>query len=78
LVLNRYTLRGSIVGTRKDLEEALAFAADGKVKATIETQPLDAINKVFDRLKQGKVNGRIVLDISGAAHKKGTVRVAAD
>ena len=78
LVLNRYTLRGSIVGTRKDLEEALAFAADGKVKATIETQPLDAINKVFDRLKQGKVNGRIVLDISGAAHKKGTVGVAAD
>src|SRR5512140_1831494 len=27
LVLNRYTLRGSIVGTRADLAEALAFAA---------------------------------------------------
>lgn len=77
LVLNRYTVRGSIVGTRKDLEEALAFAADGKVKATIETQPLDAINKVFDRLKQGKVNGRIVLDIS-QAQKKVTTRAAAD
>jgi hypothetical protein len=44
VVLNRYTLRGSMVGTRIDLEEALAFAADGKVKATIETQPLEGIN----------------------------------
>jgi propanol-preferring alcohol dehydrogenase len=64
LVLNGQTVRGSIVGTRKDLEEALAFAADGKVKATIETQPLGAINDIFDRLKKGKVNGRIVLDIA--------------
>jgi D-arabinose 1-dehydrogenase-like Zn-dependent alcohol dehydrogenase len=48
LVLNRYTLRGSIVGTRKDLEEPLAFAADGKVKATIETQALESINSVFE------------------------------
>ncbi len=67
LVLNRYTLRGSIVGTRKDLEEALDFAAAGKVKATIETQPLGAINNVFDRLKHGKVNGRVVLDMARAA-----------
>ena len=40
LVLNGQTVRGSIVGTRKDLEEALQFAAEGKVKATIEEQPL--------------------------------------
>lgn len=64
MVLSGYTLRGSIVGTRLDLEEALAFAADGKVKATIEDQPLESINEIFDRLKAGKVNGRIVLDIA--------------
>jgi propanol-preferring alcohol dehydrogenase len=64
VVLNRYTVRGSIVGTRKDLEEALAFAAEGKVKATIEQQPLESINNVFGRLKQGKVNGRVVLNVS--------------
>src|SRR6266478_7182838 len=49
LVLNRYTVRGSIVGTRLDMEEALAFAAEGKVKATIETHPLESINEIFDR-----------------------------
>ena len=63
VVLNRYTLRGSIVGTRKDLEEALAFAAQGMVKPTIEQLPLDSINDVFARLKEGKVNGRVVLNI---------------
>lgn len=67
LVLNRYTLRGSIVGTRKDLAEALAFAADGKVKATIEPQPLESINDIFSRLRRGKVNGRVVLDIGEQA-----------
>jgi propanol-preferring alcohol dehydrogenase len=63
LVLNRYTIRGSIVGTRLDLEEALSFAAEGKVKAIIETQPLESINDVFQRLKTGMVNGRVVLAI---------------
>ena len=65
LVLNGHTIRGSIVGTRKDLQEALAFAADGKVKATIELQPMEAINDVFARLTNGKINGRVVPDISG-------------
>jgi alcohol dehydrogenase, propanol-preferring len=63
LVLNGYTLRGSIVGTRRDLEEAFMFAAEGKVKATIETLPLESINDVFDRLRKGQVNGRVVLGI---------------
>ena len=54
IVLNGYTLRGSIVGTRIDLEEALQFASDGKVEATIELQPLESINDVFHRLKGEK------------------------
>ena len=78
LVLNRYTLRGSIVGTRLDLEEALAFAAEGKVKATIEIQPLESINDIFTRLKHGKVNGRIVLDIAEATQRKSSKQLAAD
>ena len=70
LVLNGQTIRGSIVGTRKDLEEALQFAAEGKVKATIEEQLLGSINDIFDRLKKGKVNGRIVLDIAAESGAK--------
>ena len=66
VVLKRITIRGSIVGTRKDLQESLQFAAEGKVKPTIETQPLDAINEVFARLKGGQVNGRVVLNLEAA------------
>ena len=63
IVLKRITVRGSIVGTRKDLAEALAFAAEGKVRAHIHTAPLDSINDVFGALKAGRVDGRMVLDL---------------
>jgi propanol-preferring alcohol dehydrogenase len=63
LVLNRITIRGSIVGTRQDLDEALAFAADGKVKPHFTYDSLDAINGIFARLDAGKIDGRVVLKI---------------
>jgi propanol-preferring alcohol dehydrogenase len=63
VVLKRLTIRGSIVGTRADLAEALAFAARGKVRVTFETQPLEAINQVFERLSAGDINGRVVLQL---------------
>ena len=64
VVLNCITVRGSFVGTRQDMAEALAFAAEGKVKAVIEQQPLSAINKVLDRLERGEVAARVVLDFA--------------
>jgi alcohol dehydrogenase, propanol-preferring len=63
-VLNRYTVRGSIVGTRKDMQEAVNFAIEGKVKATVHAAKLEDINNVFDEMKKGKIEGRIVLDIA--------------
>ncbi|MCG2629658.1 alcohol dehydrogenase AdhP [Bradyrhizobium sp. WYCCWR 13023] len=62
VVLKRITVRGSIVGTRRDLDEAIAFAADGKVKAEVTKMPLAQINNVFERMKAGTINGRMVLD----------------
>lgn len=64
VVLKRITLRGSIVGTRKDLAEAIAFAAEGKVKAHIHRKRLEDINEIFADLKAGRVDGRIVLDFA--------------
>jgi propanol-preferring alcohol dehydrogenase len=63
VVLNAKTIRGSIVGTRKDLEECLAFAAEGKIKADITLDQLDNINDIFSRLKAGTIDGRIVMQI---------------
>lgn len=66
VVLKRVTVRGSIVGTRRDLDEAIAFAAEGKVKAEITKAPLSDINAIFARLKAGKIDGRVVLDLTGS------------
>lgn len=62
VVRKRITVRGSIVGTRRDLDEAIGFAVDGKVKAEFTKAPLTDINAIFDRMKQGKIDGRVVLD----------------
>jgi len=62
VVANCITIRGSFVGTRRDMAEALAFAVEGKVKADIERQPLSSINGVLDRLQHGDVASRVVLD----------------
>lgn len=60
-VLKRITVRGSIVGTRQDLDEAIAFAAEGKVSPHFSWATLDEINDVFARMEQGAIDGRVVL-----------------
>ena len=62
-VLTRKTIRGSIVGTRLDLAECLQFAGDGKVKVHYSTERLDDINGIFDRMRQNKIDGRVVMRI---------------
>ncbi|CAH1651356.1 MULTISPECIES: alcohol dehydrogenase AdhP [unclassified Chelatococcus] len=64
MVLNGITVRGSIVGTRLDLQESLDFAASGKVHATVSTAKLEDINAVFDKMHKGQIEGRIVLDMA--------------
>jgi propanol-preferring alcohol dehydrogenase len=64
VVANCITVRGSFVGTRQDMAECLAFAAEGRVKADIELQPLSAINGIFERLEKGEVPARVVLDFT--------------
>jgi propanol-preferring alcohol dehydrogenase len=62
-VLNRKTIRGSIVGTRLDLVEALQFAGEGKVACHYSTDKLEHINAIFERMRAGKIDGRVVLTV---------------
>jgi propanol-preferring alcohol dehydrogenase len=61
VVMKRITLRGSIVGGREDLAEAIAFAAEGKVHVEISKARLEEINQVFADLKEGTISGRVVI-----------------
>ena len=63
VVLKRITIRGSIVGTRKDLAEAIEFAAHGKVKTHIHKARLEDVNTIFRDLQAGKVDGRMVMTL---------------
>ena len=67
VVLNAKTVRGSIVGTRKDLQEALEFAGEGKVRTVYTEDKLDNINAVFARMKEGTIEGRVVMRIAEGA-----------
>jgi alcohol dehydrogenase, propanol-preferring len=58
------SVRGSNVGTRQDLNEAVAFAANGLVKAKIRTVELEEINAVLDEMRKGRIVGRVVLRLA--------------
>lgn len=58
------TIRGSNVGTRLDLQEAVEFAANGLVRAHTSQEPIENINDIFARMKAGKINGRVVLALA--------------
>jgi propanol-preferring alcohol dehydrogenase len=62
-VLSRKTIRGSIVGTRLDLQESLQYAADGKVRSTYSVEKLEDINSIFERMLNGTIEGRIVMQL---------------
>jgi propanol-preferring alcohol dehydrogenase len=48
-------------GTRRDLEKALALAADGQVDSRVETFPLEQAGRAIEALRAGRVAGRAVL-----------------
>ncbi|MDR7380016.1 propanol-preferring alcohol dehydrogenase [Rhodoferax ferrireducens] len=64
MVLNAKTVRGSIVGTRKDLQEALEFAGEGKVRTIYTEDSLDNVNAILDRMRHGSIEGRVVMRIA--------------
>jgi propanol-preferring alcohol dehydrogenase len=58
------TIRGSSVGTRADLAEALQFAGEGKVRVHYTTDTLDNLNPTLDKMRKGGITGRVVLTLT--------------
>lgn len=54
-------IQASAVGTRQDLREVLALAAEGKIRCRVGARPLSEANHALDQLRSGQVSGRIVL-----------------
>jgi NAD+-dependent secondary alcohol dehydrogenase Adh1 len=61
MVVGEATIAGNLVGSWIDLWELLQLHAQGDVTLRTETHPLESVNEVLGRLREGEVTGRAVL-----------------
>ena len=61
LVAQDLAIQGNLVGNWIDLWEILQLHGRGEIVLRTETHPLDEINEVLGRLREGEVTGRAVL-----------------
>ncbi|WP_419853096.1 alcohol dehydrogenase AdhP [Actinobacillus pleuropneumoniae] len=63
IVLDGIEIVGSLVGTRQDLAEAFQFGAEGLVVPLVQLRRLDEANDIFQEMRDGKIQGRMVTDM---------------
>ena len=63
-VLGGIELVGSIVGTRKDLQECLEIAKHHKIECKVQKRKIEDINEIFDDMLNYRISGRVVLDFT--------------
>lgn len=61
LAFEEKTVRGTLIGSRKDMEEVIRLAHSEGLKVVYETFPLEKANEVLKMLKDSKVEARAVL-----------------
>ena len=64
-VVQQLSVVGSAVGNRKEAIETMEMAARGIVKTHFKVEKMEALNDVFKAMDEGKLQGRVVLDLSG-------------
>nr|CAA88034.1 alcohol dehydrogenase II [Aspergillus nidulans]prf//2210267A alcohol dehydrogenase II [Aspergillus nidulans] len=55
---------GSAVGNRNEAIETMEFAARGVIKAHFREEKMEALTEIFKEMEEGKLQGRVVLDLS--------------
>jgi D-arabinose 1-dehydrogenase-like Zn-dependent alcohol dehydrogenase len=61
LLQGQKTIRGSVTGTRNDMDAMLRFAAEHGIAPVVERHPLGSVNETLEKLRAGKVVFRAVL-----------------
>lgn len=64
MITKDLTIRGSAVGTRADVLEALGFSTRGQVKPIIQVHKLEDLHDIFEQMKKGDIAGRKVVQIA--------------
>ncbi len=55
------TIRGTLIGSRKDMEEVIRLADEKNLQVVSEVYPLEEANEVLAKLKTSKIEARAVL-----------------
>jgi len=61
LAFEEKTLRGTLIGSRKDMDDVVRLAAEHNIRVVSETFPLESANEVLEKLKHSKLDARAVL-----------------
>jgi alcohol dehydrogenase (NADP+) len=62
LIFRRRSLAGSLIGGIAETQEMLDFCAEHDIVSDVETIPIQAIDGAYDRMVQGDVKYRFVID----------------
>ncbi|KAF2176491.1 alcohol dehydrogenase [Zopfia rhizophila CBS 207.26] len=63
-VFRNFSISGTLVGSMRDTDKALDFARRGMLKPIYEKWPIDRLPEALEKLKEGKVAGRCVIDFN--------------
>ncbi|HET6518134.1 MAG TPA: alcohol dehydrogenase catalytic domain-containing protein [Nitrosopumilaceae archaeon] len=55
------TIRGTLIGSRKDMEDVIRIADQNKLEVISEPYPLEKANEVLEKLKNSEIDARAVL-----------------
>jgi len=61
LAFEEKTVRGTLIGSRKDMEDVIKISDEHKLKVVTESFPLEQANEVLARLKNSEIDARAVL-----------------
>lgn len=64
-IIQQLNVVGSAVGNRKEAIETMDMAARGIVKTHFKLEKMDKLTEVFKAMDEGKLQGRVVLDLCG-------------
>jgi uncharacterized zinc-type alcohol dehydrogenase-like protein len=63
VAFKRRSIAGSLIGSIAETQEILDFCAEHDVTPDIEIIPIDRINEAYERVEQGDVRFRYVIDM---------------
>jgi len=61
LAFEEKTIRGTLIGSRKDMEDVIRISDETKLEVVTETFPLEQANEALIKLKNSEIDARAVL-----------------